>query len=279
MKYALNGATTMPYTLDEDIVATAKAGFTGIEIWWDKAKAYLEKNSIRSLEELLIENALEAVSLCPLLLWTFRDTDSARKDFNYAVEVAPQIGLDLIVVAPDYQPASLSVSEALKAHAEELKNLAGIARSNGIRIAIEPIGGHTLVPGPTEALHLIELAGSPDNVGILLDTFHYFRSNVTDQEILSIPAEKLFFVHVNDVEDGALNELTDAHRVYPTLGVIPLQNTIKNLNTLGYEGYYSVEIFRPEYWEESIDDIASNAYHMLDKLMKEQKMGTFNSCI
>ena len=243
MKSCINGATTMPYSLEQDVAAAAQAGFEGLEIWWDKLAAYLEKHSIDDLKQLLASNGLIPVGICPLRIWPFRDSEPARQEFRDAVQLAPQIGCELLAVCPDFQPARLSREEALDIHAQELSDMARLAAENGIRLTVEPIGGHTLVPGPSEALQLIEMAGAPANVGILMDTFHYFRSGVTDQEIQAIPLEMLDIIHVNDCEDGALNELTDAQRLYPTLGVIPARQ-LSLLKDRGYDGYLSVEIFR-----------------------------------
>ncbi len=256
----------MPYTLEQDIVATAQAGFEGLEIWWDKLLAYLANHSISDLKELLTQAALAPVSICPLRIWPFRDSEPARQEFRQAIQLAPQIGCNLLAVCPDFQPARLTREEALAIHAQELADMAQLATENGIRLTIEPIGAHTLVPGPTEALQLIEMAGAPTNVGILMDTFHYFRSGVSDQDIQAIPLDKLDIIHVNDCEDGALNELTDAHRLYPTLGVIPARQ-LSLLKHKGYDGYLSVEIFRPEYWEQPIDEIMSMAHSTLGELI------------
>ncbi len=266
MKSCLNGATTMPYTLEQDIAAAAQAGFEGLEIWWDKLLVYLDKHSTSDLKRLLMENGLVPVSICPLRIWPFRDSEPARQEFREALQLAPHIGCNLLAVCPDFQPARLRREEALAVHAQELTDMARLAAENGIRLTIEPIGGHTLVPGPTEALQLIEMAGAPPNVGILMDTFHYFRSGVSDQEIRAIPLDKLDIIHVNDCEDGALNELTDAHRLYPTLGVIPARQ-LSLLKGKGYDGYLSVEIFRPEYWEEPIEEITGKAYSTLGELI------------
>lgn len=266
MKSCVNGATTMPYTLEADILAAANAGFEGLEIWWDKLVAYLRDHSTSELQQLLTDTGLMPVSICPLRIWPFRDSEPARREFREAIQLAPQIGCDLLAVCPDFQPARLTREEALAIHAKELADMARLAAENGIRLTIEPIGGHTLVPGPTEALQLIEMAGAPANVGILMDTFHYFRSGVSDIEIQAIPLDKLDIIHVNDCEDGALNELTDAHRLYPTHGVIPARQ-LSILKDKGYEGYLSVEIFRPEYWEGAIDEIMEKAYATLGELI------------
>ena len=266
MKTCLNGATTMPFTLQEDIDAAARAGFDALEIWWDKLHVYLEHHSTSDLRRLLDSKGLIPASVCPLRIWPFRDSEPARQEFGEAVEISPRIGCDLLAVCPDFQPARLSRDEALAIHAEELAEMAELAAGNGLRLAIEPIGGHTLVPGPTEALALIEMAGAPANVGILMDTFHYFRSGVSDDEIRAIPLDKLHIIHVNDCEDGALNELTDANRLYPTLGVIPARQ-LSLLKDKGYDGCLSVEIFRPEYWEQPIDKTMGEAYSTLGELM------------
>jgi len=266
MKSCVNGATTMPYSLEQDIAAAAQAGFEGLEIWWDKLVAFLEKHSTDDLKQLLESSGLIPVSICPLRIWPFRDSEPARQEFRDAVQLAPQVGCKLLAVCPDFQPARLGREEALTIHAKELAVMARLAAENGVRLAIEPIGGHTLVPGPTEALQLIEMAGAPENVGILMDLFHYFRSGVTDQEIEAIPLDKLDIIHVNDCEDGALNELTDARRLYPTLGVIPARQ-LSLLKDRGYDGYLSVEIFRPEYWEQPIEEITGRAYSTLGELI------------
>ncbi len=266
MKTCLNGATTMPYSLEQDIAAAAQAGFEGLEIWWDKLAAYLDAHSTSDLKRLLEASGLIPASICPLRIWPFRDSEPARQEFRDAIQIAPQIGCNLLAVCPDFQPARLSREQALAIHAEELAEMARLAAEHDVRLTIEPIGGHTLVPGPTEALRLIEMAGASANVGILMDAFHYFRSGVRDQEIQAIPIDKLDIIHVNDCEDGALNELTDAQRLYPTHGVIPARQ-LSLLKAKGYAGWLSVEIFRPEYWERPIDEIAGNAYAALGDLM------------
>ena len=256
----------MPYSLEQDVAAAAQAGFEGLEIWWDKLVTYLDNHTLNDLKQLLDTSGLIVVGICPLRIWPFRDSEPARREFRDAVQLAPHIGCKLIAVCPDFQPARLSREEALAIHAQELAVMARLAAENGVRLSVEPIGGHTLVPGPTEALQLIEMAGAPENVGLLMDTFHYFRSGVTDQEIEAIPLDMLDIIHVNDCEDGALNELTDAHRLYPTLGVIPARQ-LSLLKDRGYDGYLSVEIFRPEYWEQSAEEITGKAYTTLGELI------------
>lgn len=268
VKLAINGATTMPYSLEEDITAAAAAGFAGIELWWDKVKDCLETKAPEYVRLLLDRSGLEAVAICPFLVSPFRNQEALRKDFELAVRVAEEIECGMLVVCPDFQPASLSKEEALQRHADELAWYAERAAAAGIRLAIEPIGGHTLVPGPLEGLALIQRAGSPANVGVLFDTFHNLRSGIGNDQLEQIPLDKLYIVHINDSPDLPLNELKDADRVYPGHGIIPLQEVIGLLRRRGYSGHLSVEIFRPDYWERPIADNVRDAYDYTEKLLK-----------
>ena len=45
MRTCINGATTMPYPLEEDIRSAARAGFEGVELWVPKVEKYLEAHS------------------------------------------------------------------------------------------------------------------------------------------------------------------------------------------------------------------------------------------
>ncbi len=43
MQACINGATTRPYALEEDLVAAGAAGFPLVEIWAGKLQTYLEQ--------------------------------------------------------------------------------------------------------------------------------------------------------------------------------------------------------------------------------------------
>jgi 2-keto-myo-inositol isomerase len=60
---------------------------------------------------------------------------------------------------------------------------------------------------------------------------------------------RLLIFHIDDAEDLPRDQLTDAQRLLPGLGILPLREIIAAFNRIGYHGPVSVEIFRPEYWE------------------------------
>lgn len=267
-KIAINGATTMPYKLEDEIRAAAEAGFSGVEIWWDKIVAYCDSHHSLKLKSLLDENNIKPIGLCPFAFSPFRNQNKYRKTFQQGLKVADEIGCSLLTICPDFKPVSLSKEEALNKLAGELDFFAESASEYQIKLAVEPIGGHTLIPGPMEALELIQRTKSAENIGIVMDTFHYMRSVVSPETVRKIPVEKLYIVHVNDSEDGYVEELADKNRLYPLEGKIDLRGYMKALNDIRYDGYYSVELFRPEYWEEPVAAICEKAFASANNMMK-----------
>lgn len=267
MRSCINGATTMPYSLVEDIEAAGAAGFAAVEIWYRKLPAYLEGHSIADLRTLLRANNLAVAALCPLWVAFGPEAATARDAIARAADIAADLNCPTLLVCLRQPPGGLSSAEALEAAAEETALCADLAAGSGVGLAIEPLGRHPLVPGPREALAIVELAQRP-NVGLMLDTFHYYKSAVPLTEIAALPIDKLRIIHVNDCEDRPREELRDAHRLYPTLGVIPAVEMLRPLYERGYTGDLSVEIFREEYWQKPVGENTLQAKHYLDQLME-----------
>ncbi|MCT4544328.1 MAG: sugar phosphate isomerase/epimerase [Vallitalea sp.] len=267
MRKAINEATTMETKLKHDLILYAEAGFEGVELWWDKIKDYLKENSVDDLKNLIKSTGLEIASICPFLVSPFRNQLNCRDEFKKALKVADQIGCELIVICPDFQPIEYTREKALAMHADELKIYCEEAATHGIKLAMEPIGLHTLLSGPKDAEALIKLAGNPDNLGYLMDTFHYAKSGITPEEVSGIDIEKLWIVHVNDSVKGMMNELEDKDRVYPTKGVLPLKAYMDALRKIGYKGFLSVETFNQEYWKEDAKIVSVKAYEAVTDML------------
>jgi len=266
MKSCINGATTMPYSLEEDISSAGKAGFEGVEIWSAKLEKYLKSHTPEDLKEELQRSGVKAACLCAYGLNAF-SKDKELERIRKAAEVAEAIDCPLILVCPDSPPEGTSEGEAFKQAGQAARALGEICGEYGVKVAIEPLGLHPFVPGPREGLRIVEESGR-DNVGIMMDTFHYFKSGVSIEEIAAIPMEKLLIVHINDCEDLPREELRDSNRLYPGLGIIPLKEMLGAIKKNGYQGYLSVEVFREEYWRDDPLTISLNSKRYLDSVLK-----------
>jgi 2-keto-myo-inositol isomerase len=97
------------------------------------------------------------------------------------------------------------------------------------------------------------------NVGMVIDTFHFHAGGSQMADLARVPIDKLFVVHLNGCEDLPKAELTDAHRLFPGEGAIPIVEILSALRARGFDGTMSIEIFRPEYWERDPRAVARDA--------------------
>ena len=243
-----------------------KAGFDGVEIWTRKLDAYLENHDTTELKGLLDSHGLRTASLCPYSLVGFSDNREQLQTIERAAVVAAAIDCPVLLVCADAPPVGMDRDLAFDTMASAARAYAERAAIHGVKIAIEPLGRHPFIPGPREALEVIDRAGH-GGLGLMMDTFHYYKSGVAYDDIRAIPAELLLIVHVNDCEDRPLAELTDQHRVYMGEGVIPLGDMLNLLKDKGYAGPMSVEIFREAYWERHPVEISAAAKAAYDRMM------------
>jgi 2-keto-myo-inositol isomerase len=86
-------------------------------------------------------------------------------------------------------------------------------------------------------------------------------------EIEQINPAYLFAFHLDDVEDTPKEEITDATRLLPGLGVVPLDDICARLKAIGYDGPCSIELFRPEYWAWDPKEVAVRAREAAIKVL------------
>ncbi len=123
----------------------------------------------------------------------------------------------------------------------------------------------------SDAIKIVESAPH-EHLGMMIDTFHWYRGDGNLDHIDLVPGPKLFLVHINDCEDNKRADLTDKNRLYCGKGVIPLIEILKSLERKGYEGYLSVDIFRKEYWKIDPLTISKDSLETLKEVMKQAKL-------
>jgi len=259
MQACINGATTMPYSLEADLEAAAMAGFPLVEVWAGKLDTYLQKHSVADLRRVLRDRGLTVAALCPYGLRCFGAWREGLPSVQRAAGIAAEIDCPLLLACPDAPGPEVPSADALAVAGERARAYAEVVAAAGVRIAIEPLGGHPFVPGPVQALGIIEAAGHPA-LGLMMDTFHYYKSGVTEAEIQTVPAHLWSILHINDVPPGDVGRLQDADRLYPGEGVLPLRETLRYFGGIGYRGAVSVEVFRRSYWEQPIAEISRRAF-------------------
>lgn len=259
-----NGATSRPYSLTEDIRAAAAAGFPMIELWAEKFEAFFQNHTVADLAQMLTERHLQVAAI-DLVALDYSEPGNVAKAVQRAHElgaIAEAVGCNLLLLCSWGDLHGRTPAEGIALVAEYLRPVCAAAAEHGCRLAIEPLGGHAVIPGCEQALAIIEAAQQP-NLGLMWDFFHYYKSGVALDAIRRIPLDKLWLVHVDDTPDLPRETLRDPDRVYPGAGALPLPTYFQLLRDLGYQGPVSVELFNQEYYKQPIDTITANAYRSL----------------
>jgi sugar phosphate isomerase/epimerase len=183
----------------------------------------------------------------------------AAADFHRDMQLLPDFAqrareLGCTRCATWLSPASdvLTYRENFFLHSHRLRSVAQVLDHHGLRFGLEFVGPatsrrskrcefiHTL-PQLQELREAIGL----DNVGILLDSWHWYTSGGTLDDLRQLANEDIVLVHVNDAPPGIpVDEQLDGVRDLPgATGVIDLPGFMGVLAEIGYDGPVTVEPF------------------------------------
>lgn len=270
MKIALNGATTMHADLETDIKAASAAGFDLIELWASKLRKFLQTNTPADLKRLLDDAKLEPYSINSIEHITFRnDTDYAKikAETEELSAIAGEINCPYIVVVPGKLPDGATKEEIVDESVRVLNELADIAEKHNVSLAFEFLGQTDCSVQTLDLCNEIVEKVDRKNIGNVLDTFHFYAGNSTFEAIDAMKPEKLFIFHINDAENLPKEELTDAHRLYPGTGILPIREIKAHFDKIGYDRMVSIEIFRPEYWDQDPFEVARRAKEATERVL------------
>ncbi len=252
MRLGFHGATSMTADLQTDVAASAHAGFKALELWAGKVDRFLTDHSVADLRALLHEQDVTPLTFNSIEFIAFRgdEFDAIKDRCRQLSEIAQAIGCPSIAVVPSPTPSWNTPWETIVTeHVTALQGLSDIAGEYGIKLAFEFIGfGGFSVRTPRGAWEIIERTDR-DNVGMVIDCAHFYNGGGLLSEIDRLDANRIYTFHLDDLEDRPKEEYTDALRLLPGLGVVPLDEICARLKGIGYDGPCSIELFRPEYWE------------------------------
>lgn len=248
MLLGFNGATTMTSPYEVDVQIASAAGYDVLEITATKLDTYLQSHSLADARKLLdgarlkahAINSIEKINSDP------RDTVLART--RQLCEYARALACPWIVVVPGPAPADAKWATIRDNTVNALRAMSDIAASYNVNLAFEFLGFPWC--SVRTLAHAWEIVQRVDraNVGFVIDTCHLYAGGSTLDSIRTVDARKLAILHINDVEPIPKEQITDAHRLFPGDGVIPLKDIVAAVRGIGFDGVASVEIFRPEYW-------------------------------
>jgi 4-hydroxyphenylpyruvate dioxygenase len=248
--------------LEDKLASAAKAGFRAVEIFENDLTFFRGKP--RDARLLAADLGLAIVALQPLRDFEAMLEPTRAKNFERAarkLDLMDELGARLLCVCSNVAPDAVDNTSRA---AEDLAELADLARQRGMRIGYEALAWGRWVKDWTAAWEIVR-AADRDNLGIVLDSFHIcVRGNPIDP-IASLPAEKIALVQVADAPALVMDPLSLSrhYRCYPGQGDYPIVDYLDAVTRSGYRGPLSLEIFNDQFRGASAAAIAIDGMRSL----------------
>lgn len=270
MILAFHGATTMTSNLETDVAVSAHAGFKALEVWAAKIDRYLAAHSLNDLKGLFENFAILPLTLNSIEFIAFRGDEYAQVQarLHEMGKIAQAIGCPTVIVVPSPLPdRNMPWADVVSEYVKILRDLSSIARLYGINLSFEFLGfGWCSVRTPRAAYEIIQKC-KRDNVGMTIDTAHFYCGGGLMSELDQLDPTRIFAFHLDDLEDTPKEAILDSTRLLPGLGIVPLEEICSQLKRIGYAGPCSIELFRPEYWNWDPRELAVKARQAAIKVL------------
>jgi 2-keto-myo-inositol isomerase len=243
-------------TLERDLKFCEQYGYDLIEIRLDKLRDYLRAYSVADLAAFFKSSKIKPYAFNALESITFRDAAGYRKikdDLTFLCETGAAIGCQKIVAVPSFDVGDYTKTQIKEESVRVLNELANCAERYEMKLAYEFVGYPNCSVNTFGQTYDIVKAVNRDNVGMVLDCFHFYAMGSGLADLKRADAAKIFIFHIDDAEDLPVGALRDDKRLWPGDGVIDLDAIVTTLKEIGYSEMASVELFRPEYWDWEIE--------------------------
>lgn len=273
MKLGINGISMRYASLESDLDVASNAGYKYLELWWPKIGQYLKSNSLQNLAQTFQQHNVKPASLTSIEEFTFRD-NAGRKELAELVKemsnVCQAVHCPMLEVVPSKMIPGLTQKKIVEETVSVLCELAEIMYPYGIKLAFEFVGARDYTVNSLElALEVMQKVDSLD-VGLVIDTFHFYNSRSTIELISRLKSEQIFLVHIADSGGDPVTDLSgDKYRLLPGEGVIPIRDILIALKETGYAGVASFESLRPAHWDMNPLQLATEAKNKIASLFSD----------
>lgn len=232
--------------LDQFVRLAADAGFEGADV----DMGYAQEHGVASLRDLYDESGMKFGGWGPPGDWRNASASQAvrLKALDQQARIASELSIDSC--GTWLMPSSdRPLMKNWMFHVEQLKPIAKVLGEHGLRLGLEFVAPfHLRRKFPHEFIftpgQMLELAADiAPNVGLLVDCFHLHTSGDTWEHLAQIPADKIVLAHLNDAPAGPIALVEDGKRQLPGEGVIDTRAYLAALQTAGYRGPVSLEVF------------------------------------
>lgn len=249
-------------TLDAKLQAIADAGYDGAEIFEnDLLSTHLSAREIGAM--------MRDLGLACTMFQPFRDLEGLPAEqrarafdrLERKFDVMEELGTDLLLACSSCSPIAEGNRERIVA---DLADAGERAARRGLRIGYEALAWGRHINDHRDAWSIVRDVDHPA-IGLVLDSFHSLSRRIPSSSIGDIRPEKLFIVQMADapVLDMDLLQWSRHFRSMPGQGDFPLDDWAEAIRRIGYDGYWSLEIFNDRFRAGSAHGVALDGYRSL----------------
>ena len=249
MQLLLSQVCSLDSDFQTDIEEYSAGKCPGVEIWMTKLETFLKERSVSDACKLLEDQHMTApvASFQGGLLTSQGDARQASWDlFRKRLLICQQMAIPTIVVAADCLPPI--DQDAVDRATSSLVEIAKLAESHAVSVALEFQARSAFINNLQTAAAVVADVGS-DNLGLCLDLFHFSVGPSKMSDLGLVTSDNLKHVQLCDLLDVPREFATDADRILPGEGDIPLQPIVQRLEEIGYGGSVSIELMNPQVWQ------------------------------
>jgi len=239
----------------EEAAEAAKiGGFEGIDIDIVEMKRILKSMSVDEVKCLVEGNGLK-LGGWGLPVTLYGDEETYRRDLESLPEyahISEELDCNRVFAWIRSFSDRLPFRENVKFHVKRLKPAAEILQDHGCYLGLEFDGTKTerinhkyeFIYTMDGIMRLCEAIGTR-NLGLLLDSWHWYTTHGTIDQLRRLKGEQVIYVHINDAPPGIpIGEHRSFARCLPgETGVIDLVGFLKALREIRYEGPVTPEPF------------------------------------
>lgn len=266
MQPAISQLCTLNSTFEDDLKGYADATGAAVEFWLTKLEEYLKTHSAEEVRTFCADRNLQPAAATYHGGLLLSQADVRRENwsqFERRLELCQAVGIPTLILTPDFL-GPFSHTDIERAQMT-LKQAGQAASQRGVRIALEFQARGTFLSSLQTAVGFVESVQEPA-VGICLDSFHYYVGSSKTEDLGLLTAQNLFHVQLSDLADCPREIATDADRIIPGDGDVPLQAIVRRLREINYERFVSLEVANAMFWQipaRQIGEIGLTALRMV----------------
>jgi 4-hydroxyphenylpyruvate dioxygenase len=249
-------------TLEAKLKAVAKAGFGGVEIFENDLLSY--PGSPGDIGRLIRDLGMVCTVFQPFRDFEGMPGELRRRTFDRAerkFDVMEELGTQLVLVCSNCSPHALGDRNRLL---DDFAELAGRAAARNLRIGYEALAWGRFVNDHRDAWSIVRDVDHPA-LGLIFDSFHSLVRGIPSSSIGDVDPAKLFLVQIADAPRLDMDYLSWSRhfRNMPGQGDLPVAEFAAEIFRLGFDGYWSLEIFNDRFRAAPAQGVALDGFRSL----------------